>query len=121
MLPLRDTCDTGCEDIHARIYNGRLDGSLTADERALILAARIRHALDERADRGLLGLAADDGVEDGKGSRAHNDDVVDEVIDHIMADGLGVAALHRQLLLTTRFLGLKDQDRLLDLRELDVI
>ena len=56
-LSLTDSRDAGGEDVNAGIYNGRLDGSLAADKRALVLTARVGNSLNECADRCFLRLA----------------------------------------------------------------
>ena len=46
------------------VNNERLDRGLAADKRTAVLAAGIGHALDQGLDGILLGISADDAVQD---------------------------------------------------------
>ena len=116
-----DARDARSEDVNSVINDERLDRGLAADKRAVVVAACIRDSFDKSLDSVLFCVTADDGIEDSEGLCTHDDDVIYQMVDHVMTDRFGVAVFDRELLFRARLLGFKDEDGFLYLRELDVV
>ena len=102
----------GDEDVGALIEDARLLARLAAGEGTPLRPARRRQTRDEAIDDRTVEVAADDRVLHRERVRAHHDDVVDQVVDQVLAEGLDPVVRQRQFLLRAGLFGLEDQHRL---------
>src|SRR5690606_34509826 len=88
VAPLDDADDAAGEVEVARpVEVGHL-GRLAADERAPVLLARLREPADDLLGHGRLEHARREVVEEEEGAGAADGDVVDAVVDEVLADGV---------------------------------
>ena len=109
--------DGGGEDVEAGLEDAGLLGGFAADEETVVLAAGVVDAFDECEDDVFFEFAADDAVLDAERLCAGDDDVVDQVMDHVAGNGSGAAVGESEFLFGTGFFGFHDQDRVLDAGE----
>ena len=76
-----------------------------------MLAAGVGQGFDKVVDDGSIHRATYDDILDRNRLGTHDDDVVDEVVDHVVADPAMAAVGKGQLLLGARLLALVDQHR----------
>ena len=110
-----DDADDGAgEDVEAGLEHARLLRRFAADEETVVEAAGFVDRLDELQHDLFLQLATDDAVLHGDGLRADHDDVVNEVVDHVVGDGTGAAVLEDDFLFGAGLFGFHDEDGLFD-------
>ena len=120
-LLFHNPCNARGEHVSSRIHHLRLNGCLSAHKGTLIFPAGIGNSLYQRMDRILFRVSADDGIQHGKRLCSHHDDVIDQVVDHIMTDRLRIAVFHCKLLFGPRLLGFQHQNGMLHVRKVNVI
>ena len=90
--------NAGGEHIYPLFHHGRLYACLPSHQGTFILPAGIRYPFDQSTDGVFLRVSAHDRIQHGKRFCPHDSNVIDQMIYHIMADGVRVAILHGKLL-----------------------
>lgn len=112
-LLFHDADDARTQNVGAVRDDARLLGGFAAGEHAALRLARIGHAFDQAGDHVFIQLAAHDAVLHREGSGSHHDDVIEQVVDQVLADGFHFVVIDRELLLAARLFGLEDEDGVL--------
>ena len=96
--------------VGGRVHAGHL-GRFPADQRASVLDTSGRHTGDDRFDHRRLEFAEREIVEKKQRHRALDQDVVDAVVDQVMANRVVAPGLDRHLDLRSNAIGARDQHR----------